>query len=44
VGITSSSFFTTWLKKGPLGEQNYRDYFQAAIIINLVIVGVIVLS
>ncbi|MDR0674896.1 MAG: MFS transporter, partial [Mycoplasmataceae bacterium] len=39
VGITSSSFFTTWLKKGPLGEQNYRDYFQAAIIINLVIVG-----
>ncbi|MDR2369361.1 MAG: hypothetical protein LBD63_01920, partial [Mycoplasmataceae bacterium] len=44
VGITSSSFFTTWLKQGPLGQHNYHDYFQAATIINWTIVGVIVIA
>jgi hypothetical protein len=34
IGITGSSFFTTWLKQGPLGEKNYPDYFHAAEIIN----------
>jgi hypothetical protein len=34
IGITGSSFFTAWLKKGPLGEDDYDKYFQAATIIN----------
>jgi hypothetical protein len=44
LGITGSSFFTTWLKKGPLGEKNYHDYFVAATIINWTIVGAIGLA
>jgi hypothetical protein len=32
------------LKKGPLGEQNYHDYFKAAEIINWVVIGVIGLA
>jgi hypothetical protein len=44
IGITGSSFFTTWLKQGPLGEKDYDGYFHAATVINWVIIGVIVVA
>jgi hypothetical protein len=44
VGIMSSSFFTTWLKQGPLGTNDYDSYFRAANIINWTVIGVIVVA
>ncbi|MDR1991707.1 MAG: MFS transporter [Mycoplasmataceae bacterium] len=44
IGITGSSFFTTWLKKGPLGAHDYTNYFHAAKIINCAVIVVIVVA
>jgi hypothetical protein len=44
VGIMSSSFFTSWLKQGPLGANDYDSYFRAANIINWTVIGVIVVA
>jgi hypothetical protein len=44
VGIMCSSFFTSWLKSGPLGESNFIKYFHAAELINWIIIGAIVLA
>lgn len=45
IGITSSSFFTSWMKAlGLSPEKTVDDYLHYAMIVNLVVLGVIALS